>query len=399
VDRDGACLPNLRFPEHVIVTLVPAAPKWTPRPTRCIVRLSLHPMKIGLVRRGYSSTGGAENYLQRLAHGLEQAGHACVLFGGVDWPRTRWPAHREFVRVPGASPLRFANGLASLQPQDRCDLLFSLERIWTCDCYRAGDGVHGSWLERRARTEAAWRVRLRSWNPKHRQMLALERALFSAEGAGRVIANSHLVEVVYNGLPAGAFQPATGEYRRQARKEFGLEPQDFVVLFAGSGWKRKGLSHALAAVARLAESLRPRLLVAGRGNPKHFLRVAPPSAAVRSRFLGPVSDLTGCYAAADVFVLPTLYDPFSNACLEALASGLPVFTTPANGAAEILTPGVSGEIVETLDAAGEEELAARLTRWADPARLAAAREVCAACAAPLTIEQNVARTIALAGIR
>ena len=49
------------------------------------------------------------------------------------------------------------------------------------------------------------------------------------------------------------------------------------------------------------------------------------------------------YAAVDVFVLPTIYDPFSNACLEALAAGLPVLTTTANGFAEILTPGVTGD--------------------------------------------------------
>ena len=84
---------------------------------------------------------------------------------------------------------------------------------------------------------------------------------------------------------------------------------------------------------------------AGRGNPRPYLKRMPPGAAGRVRFLGPVSDMAACYAAADVFVAPTLYDPFSNACLEALAAGLPVLTTPANGFSEILTPGRDGEVI------------------------------------------------------
>ena len=370
-------------------------------------------MKIGLVRRGYSPTGGAESYLRRLAIALETAGHSCALFAS-EWPRAEWPAHRDFFRVPGKGPRRFADALAALEPRNRCDLLFSLERVWACDCYRAGDGVHRAWLERRAHAEPAWRSLLRRWNPKHRQLLALERALFAPGGARQVIANSQLVRaeitahypaypagqiaVVYNGLPAGTFQAATPDERRSARAALELSADEFVMLFAGSGWERKGLRHALAAVARLPGRIRPRLLVAGRGRPGPFLRTAPAAAATRSRFLGPVREMAACYAAADVFVLPTLYDPFSNACLEALASGLPVLTTDANGFAEILRPGIDGDIVSPADHLSGTELAARLSGWADPARLAAARAVCAARAAGLTMERNVALTLARLGI-
>jgi UDP-glucose:(heptosyl)LPS alpha-1,3-glucosyltransferase len=60
------------------------------------------------------------------------------------------------------------------------------------------------------------------------------------------------------------------------------------------------------------------------------------------RFEGYRADVERCYAGADLFVLPTLYDPFANACLEAMACGLPVLTTTANGAAELLQDGVNG---------------------------------------------------------
>ncbi|MGH7395365.1 MAG: glycosyltransferase family 4 protein, partial [Candidatus Methylomirabilales bacterium] len=52
------------------------------------------------------------------------------------------------------------------------------------------------------------------------------------------------------------------------------------------------------------------------------------------------------YAAADVFVLPTRFDPFANATLEAMAAGLPVVTTRMNGVAEILTPGSDGYVLD-----------------------------------------------------
>ena len=74
------------------------------------------------------------------------------------------------------------------------------------------------------------------------------------------------------------------------------------------------------------------------------------------------------YAAADLFVLPTIYDPFSNACLEAMASGLPVITTLNNGAAEIIEEGIDGFV--TLSVTDPDELARKiLAVLADTARM------------------------------
>ena len=64
------------------------------------------------------------------------------------------------------------------------------------------------------------------------------------------------------------------------------------------------------------------------------------------------------YSAADAFVLPTIYEPFSNACLEALASGLPVITTQANGASEIFTGGLRDLVVD--EPGDEAALASRI---------------------------------------
>jgi UDP-glucose:(heptosyl)LPS alpha-1,3-glucosyltransferase len=82
------------------------------------------------------------------------------------------------------------------------------------------------------------------------------------------------------------------------------------------------------------------------------------------RFEGHRTDVERCYAGADLFVLPTRYDPFANTCLEAMACGLPVVTTTANGVAELICDGVNGCVLD--DMPGAEALAdalQSLLRW------------------------------------
>jgi len=68
----------------------------------------------------------------------------------------------------------------------------------------------------------------------------------------------------------------------------------------------------------------------------------------RVSFFGPQEEMIPFYQESDVLVLPTLYDPFANVTLEALAMGLFVITSSYNGAAEILTEH-SGYVIENLN--------------------------------------------------
>ncbi len=353
-------------------------------------------MKIGLVRRGYSASGGAESYLFRFAEAARTAGHETVLICGGEWPDGVWPHER--VVVAGKSPEEFADRLEDRRASGGWDVLFSLERVWACDVYRAGDGVHAAWLERRRAFEPAWRGWFRNLQRKHREILEIECALFTG-GAHRVIANSRMVKdeiirfygtaaeqvhVVHNGVPTHAAEPGA---REKMRTELGLAPADFVALFAGSGWERKGLRHVITAVNALA--IPATLLVAGRGG-RGEQRGLP--ASRRVKFLGalPAEKMRTAFAAADVFVLPTIYDPFSNACIEALAAGLPVITTTANGFAEIIEPGLDGDVVAPGDT---RAIAAALASWSDPARRAAVRPRLLEKAARCSVEENLARTL------
>ncbi|MEO6786719.1 MAG: glycosyltransferase family 4 protein [Chthoniobacteraceae bacterium] len=350
-------------------------------------------MRIGLVRRGYSASGGAEAYLSRFADAARAAGHEPVLICGSEWPREAWP--HEMAVVVGKTPQGFADRLEERRESGGWDVLFSLERVWACDVYRAGDGVHAAWLERRAEFEPAWRGWFRKLQRKHREIMELECALFTG-GARRVIANSQMVKdeiishygtpaehvtVIHNGVPIHAAEPGM---REKIRAELGIAPAEYVALFAGTGWERKGLRYAVAAVNAL--KIPVTLLVAGRGESRGL------RASNRVRFLGslPGERLRAMLAAADVFILPTLYDPFSNACIEALADGVPVITTTANGFAEIIERGVEGDAVPPGDT---RALVNALTAWADPARREAVRPRLLEKAAHCSVEENLARTL------
>src|SRR5436305_14397807 len=135
------------------------------------------------------------------------------------------------------------------------------------------------------------------------------------------------------------------------------------MLVAGKGWERKGLRFVLEAM-RAREDPKLRLFVAGRGNTIRYQQE-------NVEFLGEVGDLRPLYSAADIFILPTIYDPFSNACLEAMASGLPVITTRANGFSEIMEDRIHGSIVDKAD--DVDDLVTALELWSDLTRRSVAR--------------------------
>jgi len=351
-------------------------------------------MKIGLVRRGFSRAGGAESYLKRLGRGLVDAGHQLTLFSTEEWPRAEWP-YGTLVRLKESAPLPFSQAVQAAR--NSVEILFSLERIESCDCYRAGDGVHRVWLEKRKTFEPGWKKSLRFSNGKHNQILELEQKLLGQQGTRRVITNSKLIKneivaefgypegqisVIYNGIADVHFKKKPGS-RWDLRFDAGLSNLDIGILFAGSGWERKGLRFAIEAIRTLKDR-RIKFLVAGEGKKPAFT-------LPNTRFLGPVEDMHSLYVAADLFVLPTVYDPFSNACLEALSAGVPVITTSSNGFSEIIQSGVHGEVLDRPD--DVQALANAINHWCALGQKEDVRAGCVARAQDYTVARNVTETM------
>jgi UDP-glucose:(heptosyl)LPS alpha-1,3-glucosyltransferase len=359
-------------------------------------------LTITFVRRGYSPSGGAETYLKRLARGIVDLGHEAQLIATADWPDNEWP-FGPITRLQARPPIGFADELENVRPQIRYDVLMSLERVWGCDVYRAGDGVHQAWLNRRRKFEMPLQRFVRGINRKHQDILKLEESLFGKGGAAHVMANSEMVkneivdlfhypgnkiDIVRTGVPLEKFRFPPG-FREQSRNDLKLRADEIALLFVGSGWERKGLRFAIEAF-ELCRDRNLRLLVAGSGDaraykPKRFFTQEP------VRFLGEVADLSPIYAAADIFILPSIYDPFSNACLEALACGLPVITTRDNGFSEIIEDGVHGSIVDLPNNVMALRDAIRF--WSDTSRRSAARSGIIERASQFDISKNVEATL------
>lgn len=327
-------------------------------------------MKIALIRKKYTPFGGAEVFMQHLVEALAARGHEVhILAQAWDPPVGKSARTPTLHRIPSASgpywwqALEFARRVKHQVEASSFDLVHSFERTYAQDVYRAGDGCHQEFLRQRSRCVSGFKKASFKTNPHHWVTLWLERQTFSRNPRQEVIANSRRgreeilkyypvpeqnIRVIYNALPAwpeGFVPPRTA---REQLNGLGLEPEDRVLLFLGSGFERKGLPLVLEGLRRL-EDPRVKLLVIGRDREAPYRdRTRRYKLENRVFFLGPQKDPAPFYRAADVFVLPSYYEPFSNACLEALSFGLPVVTSALNGVAEVLEPGVNGVILEDL---------------------------------------------------
>lgn len=320
-------------------------------------------MKVALVIEKFSPAGGAERQCVSLARGLMTRGHEVHVFARQIAEGVGYVAHK--VPVDGMfRHMSFDVQSRKLLEKESFDIIHSFTRTSYQDILRLGGGTHREYL---IRTDPAYSVFGRLWRkirPKERFELTLERESFQPSASRKIVAVSHRVKeevvrhygvdagkivVIHNGVDSNEFKPSA-EARRLIRNQIGLEESDYLLLFVGSGFKRKGLESAIAAVDRLPSA---RLVVVGEGRARAHPRVL---------MLGRRTDVAHLYAAADAFIFPTLYDPFPNAALEAMASGIPVIVSRVAGVSEIITD--DSIVIE--NPMNVDELAEAVKRLEDP---------------------------------
>lgn len=359
-------------------------------------------MKIAVIRQRYNPFGGAERFVERALGALAQEGAEVTLITRSWEGAELREGFRTLICDPAGSgrvarDRGFAQCVQTAMANGDFDITQAHERIPGCMIFRAGDGVHAAWLDRLRRVRGPLGRLGLSLNPYHRYVLEAERAMFAHPSLRAVICNSRLIRdeiidyygvaadklhVIYNGVDLDTFHPRlAAEHRQSMRAANGIEADVPLFLFVGSGFERKGVPQLLAAFARLRDR-RARLVIVGADRKLAAMRALAGKLGIgeRTLFTGPLQDVKPWYGAADVFVLPTLYDPCPNAALEALACGLPVITSTACGAAELITAGESGEIVFAEDVAA---LAAALERMAGDA--GSRREAARAAVAGLSL--------------
>lgn len=369
-------------------------------------------MKIGIVRKRYVLHGGAERYVERLIKELIGRGNEVHLFANK-WNDAN--GRIIFHRVPIIGCLSFLKVLsfaffANIKlRQTKLDIIHSFERTFKQDVYRAGDGCHAEFLRQRVKSLPIckrWFVRL---NPLHITTLFIEKRLFKSGNYKKIIANSNRVKediirhykviprdivVIYNGIDLLEFNPDERDLHIKERDRIGIDKDSLVLLFVGSGFERKGLGSLIESVGELNKQRKVTLIVVGNGNYSRYKRLGKRfGVEEKVYFLGPQSNVKRFYLASDIFVLPSIYEPFSNACLEAMACGLPVITSRVNGVSELLEK--DNEVRDLIidEPRDSNEIARKVTMLFDEEKRRRIGRRCRDIASGLTIEENVQKTI------
>lgn len=323
-------------------------------------------LRLAIIRQKYRHDGGAERFI---AGALEALGSKrfelnIVARGWQGIPNPDWNVHvcnpPIFGRI--SRERGFAQAARACWERHHFDIVQSHERIAGCDIFRAGDGVHRIWLEQRARISAPLQRYMTSLSPYHRYILRAEEQMFHSPALKAVICNSEMVkndiircfniesekvQVIYNAVDSRYFSPATALQRQTQRRRLSIPQDATTLIFVGSGFARKGLKAAIKAIAKSDRCL----IVLGQDKHfQHYRQLAKKLNCLdRIRFPGVQRDVLPFYHAADALILPTLYDPFPNAVLEAMACGLAIITSTHCGGAELIAQGEQGFVCDALD--------------------------------------------------
>ncbi len=335
---------------------------------------------VTLVAHEVGSVGGMERQLAELASGLLLRGHdvtvvarACEL---PPDPRLRW------IRVHGpARPFALAYPwffLAGSFQVWRCRrglvhttgaIVFNRADTSTVHfCHRAFFRRSGTTTRARRQT-ALHRINARiatrlslaaeGWCYRPRRTRSI---VGVSEGVARELESEFprmagRVSVIPNGVDLEEFG-GHGTARREVRERFDVGGGQLVAAFVGGDWERKGLGYAIEALPRAPGWV---LLVVGEGDRARYAALAAAAGVPdRVRFAGHAADVGPFYSAADGLLLPTAYEGFPLASLEAAAAGLPLLITRVSGVEELLVEDVNGWFIER-DAG---VIADRLTRLA-----------------------------------
>ncbi len=364
-------------------------------------------MKLALVHKRYDRLGGAEWDCHELSRQLAARGHEVHLVVGEC--RVPVPADITVHRVPvvrvgqTAKLVSFAALAPSVWRRVDADVVIGFGRTVGQDLFRASGGCHRQYLARVAAERGGWTRLRQQLSPYHRALLAIERRQYAPGGCGTILAVSELsrreilttyptvraddVAVLHYGVDVASFHPERRARDGAAvRRELGLPLEQPIVLLVGSGFRRKGVD-TLLEVWRRQPPAGAALVVVGDDEHLAARRRATRGLAGPVIFTGPRRDVERFYAAADLFALPSLYEGCPVAILEALASGVPVVTSRATGAPELLT-GVLAELLVD-DPRDGVAVAERLAWGLAPARRTALAAAARAAGEATSLERSV----------
>ena len=369
--------------------------------------------------------GGCETYIADLSRRLTCDGHQVHLYASI-WDAAALPDGIVYHPLPLVTgprflrPWRFGRAVLSAMAGQNHDVTLGFDKTWGQDVLYPQGGLHRATADYNLKKSSSPIIRGVAWiyqwiDLANWSYSLLERRQYLGAKKPLIVVNSNMVRdhfqhyyavssqdlhVVRSSIDPGRFPQHDRLSRRQeTRDRWGLSPNDTVALFAAMNYRLKGLEPLLYGVQRLCReaefaerSHEFRLVVAGNPNFRQYQRLAERlGIAAQVRFVGPCAEMRNGYFAADFLVHPTFYDPCSLVVLEALACGLPIITTRANGANELLTPPNEGFVLE--DPHDHEQMAWFLGKLLDPARRLACTQAARKTAHLWTFEQHYAHLL------
>lgn len=320
-----------------------------------------HPIRIAVVIPKYGLVGGAESFAYEVTERLAQRNDFEMhVFAN------RWRHGTEsitFHKVPillfprWLRPISFAWFARKAVYARNCAIVHSHERIFDMDLFTFHGIPHRTWIRE---------VRGKCLSLFDHATAWVEQKGIQCDGFPIILPVSNLaknqllrtyeipesrVHVIPPGLAGDLYLDCDKEIsRNEIRQQHGLAPDDIVVLFVGMNFEIKGLELLLKGVAAVAgrENRKSKLkvLVVGKGNRQRYLSMARDLGIVEQVFFAGVTfEVEKYYLASDIFAMPSRFDTFGLAVLEAMAGGLPAIVTETVGAKDLLDHGLNGFVL------------------------------------------------------
>ncbi len=302
-------------------------------------------MNIAIASPAFGETGGISRYAWALAVHLRNRAHVVRCFGMTFEGGVGMADRDSVLRVPpwphSASMYFFNRRVAKLITDSTFDIFHTQGDVARAmvttahSCHKAGMA--------RRRLVGEHTGGPMNFHIADSLRLQIERSLYGGRRYAKIIAVSQGVKeelmeyyavpgsdcvVVPNGVDLRTFHPALRATRGSTlRKQLGIPDQAHVLIIVANEFYRKGLGVLLDAVT-LLHGVDLYVLVVGDDDPGPYRRRAGATVSERNViFAGKVREAGPWYAAADIFVMPTYYEAFSLATLEAAASGIPLLVT------------------------------------------------------------------------
>ena len=340
-------------------------------------------MKIALVVEKFDpARGGAEHWTWQFARALAHRGEEVhvVAFGFHDPVATDGIIQHHLGEMPRSRLDRAAQIAANLATVN-FDIIHDMGIGWAADIVEPHAGSTKALWEHNLMRIPKWR-QIRFWREKrYRELEEIERRQLANPNiiivaVSRMLAKNfeslhHLspdrIRVIHNGVDTERFAPSVrNKFREQTRRELGVRDETLFLMLAHNLLLKNAEATIRAAAKLNTTGARLHVVIAGGKKPQRFIKLARKLGITNLvTFLGQVDPLP-YYAAADVFVHPTWYDPCSLVTLEASSCGLPVITSRFNGAAELMTDGKEGFLID--DPGDLATLASKMGDLIEPTR-------------------------------